>query len=175
MKTTLLADESNSADSLSLQETTTRCVGSATRIQNARLVQQEVTRLLLAVRESLLNDLSDLARLLPSWQQRALELTQKTHKKITKVRFLSRYVALSIFRDGIPFQILIASVFLQWIDTEEADVAQLCAQNIILWELFLEAFSGREEVHEHLARIHHQLRVSTIDKLFYTAKLRVRR
>lgn len=70
----------------SFQETTTRCVGSATRMQHARLVQQEVTRLLLAARESLLNDLSELARLLPSWQQRALELAQNTHKEITKVR-----------------------------------------------------------------------------------------
>lgn len=71
--------------SLLLQETTTRCVGSATRIQHAKLVQQEVIRLLLAARESLLNDLADLARLLPSCQQRALELAQNTHKEITKV------------------------------------------------------------------------------------------
>lgn len=66
------------------------------------------------------------------------------------------------FSDELLFQILIAIRFLQWIDTEEADIAQLCAQNIVLWELFLEAFSGREEVHEHLARVHHQLRVSVI-------------
>ncbi|KAG7188299.1 hypothetical protein KM043_007960 [Ampulex compressa] len=119
-------------------ETTTRCVGSATRIQHARLVQQEVTRLLLAARESLLNDLADLARLLPSWQQRALELAQNTHKEITKL-----------------------------MDTEEADIAQLCAQNIVLWQHFLEAFSGREAVHQHLARIHHQLRVKRFAEGFF--------
>jgi len=44
-------------------------------------------------------------------------------------------------------------------DTEEADIAQLCAQNIVLWQHFLEAFSGREAIHQHLARVHHQLRV----------------
>nr|XP_012230088.1 PREDICTED: protein FAM135A [Linepithema humile] len=132
------ANGDNSTTTFGNIETTTRCVGSATRIQNARLVQQEVTRLLLAVRESLLNDLSDLARLLPSWQQRALELTQKTHKRSQRL-----------------------------IDTEEADIAQLCAQNIVLWELFLEAFSGREEVHEHLARIHHQLRVKRFAEGFF--------
>ncbi|XP_011692310.1 PREDICTED: uncharacterized protein LOC105452679 isoform X1 [Wasmannia auropunctata] len=119
-------------------ETTTKCVGSTTRIQHARLVQQEVTRLLLAARESLLNDLSDLARLLPSWQQRALELAQNTHKEITKL-----------------------------MDTEEADIAQLCAQNIVLWQHFLEAFSGREAVHQHLARIHHQLRVKRFAEGFF--------
>ncbi|XP_025990418.2 protein FAM135A isoform X4 [Solenopsis invicta] len=119
-------------------ETTTKCVGSTTRLQHARLVQQEVTRLLLAARESLLNDLSDLARLLPSWQQRALELAQNTHKEITKL-----------------------------MDTEEADIAQLCAQNIVLWQHFLEAFSGREAVHQHLARIHHQLRVKRFAEGFF--------
>ncbi|KAK9305937.1 hypothetical protein QLX08_003181 [Tetragonisca angustula] len=121
-------------------ETTTRCVGSATRIQHAKLVQQEVIRLLLAARESLLNDLADLARLLPSCQQRALELAQNTHKEITK---------------------------LQMMDTEETDIAQLCAQNIVLWQHFLEAFSGREAVHQHLARIHHQLRVKRFAEGFF--------
>ena len=51
-------------------------------------------------------------------------------------------------------------VCFQRMDTEEADIAQLCAQNIVLWEHFLEAFSGRDVVHRHLAQIHHQLRVS---------------
>jgi len=55
---------------------------------------------------------------------------------------------------------------MQLMDTEEADIAQLCAQNIVLWQHFLEAFSGREAVHQHLARIHHQLRVSKAYKLF---------
>ncbi|XP_017793870.1 PREDICTED: uncharacterized protein LOC108575559 [Habropoda laboriosa] len=121
-------------------ETTTRCVGSTTRIQHAKLVQQEVIRLLLAARESLLNDLADLARLLPSCQQRALELAQNTHKEITKVSMM---------------------------DTEETDIAQLCAQNIVLWQHFLEAFSGCEAVHQHLARIHHQLRVKRFAEGFF--------
>ncbi|XP_076169246.1 protein FAM135A isoform X3 [Ptiloglossa arizonensis] len=119
-------------------ETTTRCVGSATKIQHAKLVQQEVIRLLLAARESLLNDLADLARLLPSCQQRVLEFFQNTHKEIIKM-----------------------------MDTEETDIAQLCAQNIILWQHFLEAFSGREAVHQHLARIHHQLRVKRFAEGFF--------
>ncbi|KYN42967.1 hypothetical protein ALC56_02772 [Trachymyrmex septentrionalis] len=129
------ANGESNATTLGNIETTTRCVGSTTRIQHARLVQQEVTRLLLAARESLLNDLSDLARLLPSWQQRALELAQNTHKEL--------------------------------MDTEEADIAQLCAQNIVLWQHFLEAFSGREAVHQHLARIHHQLRVKRFAEGFF--------
>ncbi|XP_011334677.2 uncharacterized protein LOC105277768 isoform X1 [Ooceraea biroi] len=132
------ANGDNNTNAFGNIETTTRCVGSTTRVQHARLVQQEVTRLLLAARESLLNDLSDLARLLPSWQQRALELAQNTHKEITKL-----------------------------MDSEETDIAQLCAQNIVLWQHFLEAFSGREAVHQHLARVHHQLRVKRFAEGFF--------
>lgn len=53
-------------------------------------------------------------------------------------------------------------------DTEEADIAQLCAQNIVLWQHFLEAFSGREAVHQHLARVHHQLRVKDLQNIKIT-------
>ncbi|KAJ8688273.1 hypothetical protein QAD02_024068 [Eretmocerus hayati] len=123
-----------------IETSSTRCSGgnSIGRLQTAKMIQQEVTRLLLAARESLLEDLADMARLLPAWQQRALELAQNSHKEITKM-----------------------------IDIEEADIAQLCAQNIVLWEHFLEAFSGREVVHQHLARVHHQLRVRRFAEGFF--------
>lgn len=62
----------------------------------------------------------------------------------------------------------------QLMDTEEADIAQLCAQNIVLWQHFLEAFSGREAVHQHLARIHHQLRVRITYKLLLGLKTYLR-
>ncbi|XP_034937509.1 uncharacterized protein [Chelonus insularis] len=119
-------------------ETTTRCVGSTTRIQHARVIQKEVTRLLLTARENLLNDLADLAQLLPSWEQRDLEIAERKHKEATKL-----------------------------IDSEEVDIAQLCAQNIVLWNIFLEAFTRQEAVHQHLARIHHQLRVKRFAEGFF--------
>ncbi|KAK0099028.1 hypothetical protein PV326_009779 [Microctonus aethiopoides] len=119
-------------------ETTTRCVGSTTRIQHARIIQREVTRLLLMTRKNLLNDLADLARLLPSWEQRDLEIAERKHKEATKM-----------------------------IDTDDVDIAQLCAQNIVLWHIFLEAFTRQEAVHQHLARIHHQLRVKRFSEGFF--------
>ena len=58
-------------------------------------------------------------------------------------------------------------VFLQLVEVEEefitlanSDIAQLCAENILLWQQFLEAFSCKDPVHQHLARHHHHLRVS---------------
>lgn len=79
----------------------TRCVGSTTRSQHARIIQKEVTRLLLASRENLLNDIADLARLLPSWEQRDLEIAERKRKEATKVSFaclkeFSIYLKLSI-------------------------------------------------------------------------------
>lgn len=113
-------------------------MGSTTRVQHARIIQREVTRLLLMTRKNLLNDLADLARLLPSWEQRDLEIAERKHKEATKI-----------------------------IDTDDVDIAQLCAQNIVLWHIFLEAFTRQEAVHQHLARIHHQLRVKRFSEGFF--------
>ncbi|XP_074110835.1 protein FAM135A [Cotesia typhae] len=130
----------NGADSTAFLniETTTRCVGSTARTQHARATQTEVTRILLTARENLLNDIADLARLLPSREQRDLEIAERKHKEASKM-----------------------------IDTDEVDIAQLCAQNIVLWHIFLEAFSKQEAVHQHLARIHHQLRVKRFSEGFF--------
>lgn len=40
------------------------------------------------------------------------------------------------------------------------DIAQLCAENIMLWQKFLDAFTLKEPIHQHLSKLHHQLRVS---------------
>ncbi|XP_063979471.1 uncharacterized protein LOC135163700 [Diachasmimorpha longicaudata] len=121
-------------------DATTKCVGSTTRIQNAKLIQREVTRLLLAARENLLNDIGDLARLLPAWEQRDLDssIADRKHKEPPRM-----------------------------IDSEEVDIAQLCAQNIVLWHIFLETFTKRDAIHQHLARIHHQLRVKRFAEGFF--------
>lgn len=54
--------------------------------------------------------------------------------------------------------------FFQMVDSDDVDVAQLCAQNIVLWQIFLEAFTRQEAIHQHLARVHHQLRVIKLIK-----------
>ncbi|XP_008555993.1 protein FAM135A isoform X1 [Microplitis demolitor] len=130
----------NGADSTAFLniETTTRCVGSAARTQHARATQREVTRILLTARENLLNDIADLARLLPSREQRDLEIAERKHKEASKI-----------------------------IDSDDIDIAQLCAQNIVLWNIFLDAFTRQEAVHQHLARIHHQLRVKRFSEGFF--------
>lgn len=41
-----------------------------------------------------------------------------------------------------------------------SDIAQLCAENIVLWHQFLELCSCQPQVNTHLATIHHNLRVN---------------
>ena len=48
-----------------------------------------------------------------------------------------------------------------------SDVAQLCAENIVLWGRFLEAFRGRPPVHQHLAKRHHAARVRRFAEAFF--------
>ena len=40
-----------------------------------------------------------------------------------------------------------------------SDIAQLCAENIVLWHQFLELCSCQPPINHHLAAIHHHLRV----------------
>lgn len=46
-----------------------------------------------------------------------------------------------------------------FISVANSDIAQLCAENILLWQQFLETFTCKDPVHQHLAKNHHQLRV----------------
>ena len=50
----------------------------------------------------------------------------------------------------------------EFVAMANSDIAQLCAENILLWQQFLEAFSCKDPVHQHLARHHHHLRVRPV-------------
>lgn len=64
-------------------------------------------------------------------------------------------------------RLMFSSTNFQGVDVEEEfaalankDIAQLCAENIMLWQKFLDAFTLKEPIHQHLSKLHHQLRVS---------------
>lgn len=66
---------------------------------------------------------------------------------------------------------LILEYTLQAVDCEEdflvaanSDIAQLCAENILLWQHFLSVVMSSEPVRQHLARQHHMQRVSDFRK-----------
>jgi hypothetical protein len=57
----------------------------------------------------------------------------------------------------------------EFVAMANSDIAQLCAENILLWQQFLEAFSCKDPVHQHLARHHHHLRVKQTNYLMNTS------
>ena len=63
----------------------------------------------------------------------------------------------------------------QTLETEEdfllkanSDISQLCAENILLWNKFLDAFTLREVIRKHLAQINHSHRVKRFAEGFFT-------
>ena len=40
-----------------------------------------------------------------------------------------------------------------------SDIAQLCGETVLLWNVFVEAFAGQRAVLKHLARVYHVQRV----------------
>ncbi|XP_071454365.1 protein FAM135A [Hetaerina americana] len=55
----------------------------------------------------------------------------------------------------------------EFVALANSDIAQLCAENILLWQHFLEAFTCKDPVHQHLARHHHNLRVKRFAEAFF--------
>lgn len=51
-----------------------------------------------------------------------------------------------------------------------ADVAQLCAENALLWQRFLLSVTGRTAVRAHLARRHHTMRVRRFAEAFFVVE-----
>ncbi|RXG60246.1 hypothetical protein Avbf_03156, partial [Armadillidium vulgare] len=51
--------------------------------------------------------------------------------------------------------------------TANSDIAHLCAENILLWQHFLEVVSGSEPVRQFLARSHHVQRVKRFAEAFF--------
>jgi hypothetical protein len=49
-----------------------------------------------------------------------------------------------------------------------SDISQLCAENILLWNRFLDAFTRCEIVRRHLAEIHHNHRIRRFAEGFFT-------
>lgn len=75
----------------------------------------------------------------------------------------------------VIFQIkLLKFTVFQLMDIEEdftakanSDVAQLCAENIVQWQNFLQTVCCKATVHQHLAKKHHLLRVKRFAEAFF--------
>ena len=124
---------------------------SRTRLAIAGRIYQEVCTLLLQALESLQCELSHLGGLLPDLQRpevtRPLDCRQR----------MKRLVEIEAVQSEEDF-----------LTKANSDISQLCAENILLWNKFLDAFTLRDVVREHLACINHRHRLRRFSEGFFT-------
>ena len=124
---------------------------SRTRLAIACRIYQEVCTLLLQALESLQLSLQHLSGLIPDLQRPSVRIVdcRRRMKKLIEVA--------------------------QTLETEEdfllkanSDISQLCAENILLWNKFLDAFTSREVIRRHLAQINHSHRIKRFAEGFFS-------
>lgn len=124
---------------------------SRTRLAIGCRIYQEVCTLLLQSLESLQLSLQHLSGLIPDLQRPNVRIVdcRKRMKKLIEVA--------------------------QGLETEEdfllkanSDISQLCAENILLWNKFLDAFTLREVIRRHLAQVSHSHRLRRFAEGFFT-------
>uniref|UniRef100_T1J2Y8 DUF676 domain-containing protein n=1 Tax=Strigamia maritima TaxID=126957 RepID=T1J2Y8_STRMM len=142
---------------------------SNVRLSHARQVHREICSVLLAAYENLQAHLQECMKLLPPWQQLKIESTDcysRLHnlseatqdaQKNRRGHFTCR--KHSELRNVESEEDLIAIA--------NSDIAQLCAENIILWQQFLEVFTLKERIRQRLAREHHLQRVKRFAEGFF--------
>ncbi|XP_054285656.1 protein FAM135A isoform X2 [Macrosteles quadrilineatus] len=156
----------------------TKCVGSGgSRLTHARHVHREVCGLLLAAYEALTQNTQTFSQLLPQWQQPppTTPSTLDCLQRLANLSDLAKDCQRALLsRPSSKLRTQAHWDRLRMVEGEEefvtlanSDIAQLCAENILLWQQFLEAFSGKEPVHQHLARTHHHLRVKRFAEGFF--------
>ena len=66
------------------------------------------------------------------------------------------------------------SIFLQVKKSEDdflemacSDISQLCGEVVVLWNNFVNYFTGRAEISQHLARVHHHQRIKRFSEAFF--------
>ena len=124
---------------------------SRTRLAIACRIYQEVCTLLLQALESLQLCLQHLSGLIPDLQRPNVRIVdcRRRMKKLIEVAHT--------------------------LETEEdfllkanSDISQLCAENILLWNKFLDAFTSREVIRRHLAQINHSHRIKRFAEGFFS-------
>ncbi|RZF40574.1 hypothetical protein LSTR_LSTR013288 [Laodelphax striatellus] len=178
---------------LSGSQSSTKCVsssgGSGSRLAHARHVHREVCSLLLSAYETLQSTLHEYTRLLPptattaAWQQQLGGDGTATAKpdcfqRLSDLGDLAKDGQRSLLNalsqrtaklrsEGHWDRLRMVDVEEEFVALANSDIAQLCAENILLWQQFLEAFSCKDPVHQHLARHHHHLRVKRFAEAFF--------
>jgi len=124
---------------------------SRTRLSIACRIYQEVCTLLLAALESLQLALQHLASLIPDLQRPA----------VRHVDCRARMKQLAAVAETLETEE-------EFLLKANSDISQLCAENILVWNKFLDAFTLREVIRRHLAQVNHCHRVRRFAEGFFT-------
>ncbi|KAK6989148.1 protein FAM135A [Biomphalaria glabrata] len=123
---------------------------SSVRLQQAHLMHKTICKILLSSHESLQESLQLLASKIPG---NSFHLAKKDcHTRLGEAVMKVQGV---LEEDDL-------------IQTAITDITQLCAENVILWAQFLEIVLKQPQVHLHLAREHHNLRIRRFAEGFFT-------
>ncbi|BET03036.1 Protein of unknown function (DUF3657) [Nesidiocoris tenuis] len=150
-----------------LNGSTSKCVGggsssggSGSRLAHARHVHREVCTMLVASYDSLHSTLQQYIRLVHPENHVDKDNTRNLLAAIQqRTAFLhseAHWERLRLMEGEEEFATVANS-----------DIAQLCAENIVLWHQFLELCSCQQPVSMHLATIHHHLRVKRFAEGFF--------
>lgn len=142
--------QSSSIEAVLFGTTSSKSTISGMRLSQARQIHREICSLLLSAYENLQAKLQEFMKLLPPWQQLRIESTD-CYARLHNLSDLAKNV------ESEDDLIAIAN----------SDIAQLCAENIILWQQFLEVFNLKDRIRQHLAREHHNQRVKRFAEGFF--------
>ncbi|CAG5123562.1 unnamed protein product, partial [Candidula unifasciata] len=123
---------------------------SSVRMQQAHLMHKTICNILLSAHESLQDYLQQYAAMIPgsNFQLECKDCLTKLGETVMKVQGVME-------EDDL-------------IQTAQTDIAQICAENVILWAQFLEIVLKQQQVHLHLAMEHHIQRVRRFAEGFFT-------
>ncbi|XP_064624581.1 protein FAM135A-like isoform X2 [Lineus longissimus] len=123
------------------------------RLKGACKVLREICHVLLSAYESLQASYQDLVKLLPSQMGQRLQIeSADCHKRLESIAEV-----IETFDDEEDM-----------LQTANTNVAQLCAENLILWSQYLEMVTLNEKITFSLAKEHHLTRCKRFAEAFFT-------
>ncbi|XP_076055096.1 protein FAM135A isoform X3 [Oratosquilla oratoria] len=159
---------------------TTKCGGgfsgsSSWRLAQARATHRTICTLLLAAHTALTAHLEAITAILPPWAPHAPPPpTPPARLKVDNLSDVAKECFHALMGGHTPPFDRRLNERARTLDCEEeflvaanSDIAQLCAENIILWQHFLSVCLNSEPVRQHLAKQHHIQRVKRFAEAFF--------
>ncbi|XP_045128436.1 uncharacterized protein LOC123514560 [Portunus trituberculatus] len=153
------------------------------RLAQARATHRTICTLLLAAHTALAAQLETIMAVLPPWvasagnagaASTAPSTPQPTRLKVDNLSEVAKECYFALIGGQTPRFDRRHAERTRTVDCEEdflvvanSDIAQLCAENILLWQHFLTVVMNSDAVRQHLAKQHHVQRVKRFAEAFF--------